>query len=252
MRRRLGTILLLAGGAALVWCLTVLAGSLLYNWYETWRLKKENTRAPHVILIPPPRPHEVIGHLEIPRLHISAVVLEGDDDSDLRYGAGHVPGTALPDQTGNVGIAGHRDTFFRPLRHIEPHDDITFTTPGGAHRYTVESTEIVKPADVRVLAASRSPELTLITCYPFYFVGPAPLRFVVHARRADSADPVQPAAQETDGAITDPGIRSKHAEPHPIGRANLPDHRVPTRRSSHSWRAGIQSRSQPVPPTTQL
>ena len=119
MRRRLSTILLLSGGAALVWCLTVLAGGLLYNWYETWRLKKENTGAPHVILIPPPRPHEVIGHLEIPRLHISTVVLEGDDDSDLRYGAGHVPGTALPDQTGNVGIAGHRDTFFRPLRHIE-------------------------------------------------------------------------------------------------------------------------------------
>lgn len=182
MRLRAGTILILAGSAALVWCLTVLGGAALYNYFASRNLARTSVSsvhpAPHK-----PQPYEVVGRLEIPRLHLSTVVLEGDDDHALRYGAGHVPYTALPDQAGNVGIAAHRDTIFRPLRHIAADDRITLTTPDGVFNYVVQSTELVSPKDVHVLDPSRDPELTLITCYPFYYIGPAPKRFIVHARR---------------------------------------------------------------------
>src|SRR5260370_589049 len=96
---------------------------------------------------------------------------------------GHIPGTAVPGQTGNVGISGHRDTFFRPLRNIRQNDTITVTTLVGEYRYRVVSTKIVGPSDVAVLGRSGKEILTLVTCYPFYFVGSAPDRFVVRAER---------------------------------------------------------------------
>ncbi len=180
MRRRIGNVFLLAGGAALVWCLTALVGAALFQWYQGRKLVQSVAvrKAPHV-----PAMHEVIGRLEIPRLHLSTVVLEGDDTGVLRFGAGHVPGTAFPFQTGNFSVAAHRDSYFRPLRKIRPQDRIELTTPEGLYIYAVESTEIVKPDDTRVLNAHGGQELTLITCYPFYYVGSAPLRFIVHARR---------------------------------------------------------------------
>lgn len=189
MRRRIGIVLLLAGSAALVWCLTVLGGAALYQKFANWRLNRtiqtaasEPAASPEASH-PAPKLYDLVGRLEIPRLHISTVILEGDDEHCLRYGAGHVPGTSLPYQAGNVAIAAHRDTFFRPLRKIEPLDRIRLTTPGGSYDYIVESTEVVPPDDVGVLRSSARSELTLITCYPFYFVGPAPKRFIVHARR---------------------------------------------------------------------
>jgi sortase A len=183
MRLRAGTILILAGSAALVWCLTVLAGAALYDYFSMGHLERTpdtSTRTPQAHKS---KPYDVLGRIEIPRLHLSTVVLEGDDDGALRYGAGHVPSTAFPGETGNVGIAAHRDTFFRPLRHIAAQDRITLTTSEGVYNYVVESTELVSPKDIRVLDPTRDPELTLITCYPFYFIGPAPKRFIVHARR---------------------------------------------------------------------
>jgi sortase A len=182
MRPRVGTILILAGSAALVWCLTVLAGTALYEYLSRGQLARTSVKSTP-LMVHKPRPYDVVGRIEIPRLHLSTVILEGDDDRALRYGAGHVPSTALPDEPGNVAIAAHRDTFFRPLRHIAPDDRITLSTPDGVFHYVVESTELVGPKDVRVLDPSRDPELTLITCYPFYYVGPAPKRFIVHARR---------------------------------------------------------------------
>ena len=182
MRLRFGTFLILAGSAALVWCLTVLAGTALYDYFAMRRLEHATVSLSGG-LKPHPKPYEVLGRLEIPRLHLSTVILEGDDEHALRLGAGHVPSTALPDQAGNVAIAAHRDTFFRPLRHIAPQDRITLTTPESVFHYAVESTELVSPRDVQVLAPSRDPELTLVTCYPFYYIGPAPQRFIVHARR---------------------------------------------------------------------
>lgn len=124
-----------------------------------------------------------IGSLIIPRLGLSAMVVEGVDDRDLRLGAGHIPGTSLPGQRGNVGIAGHRDTFFRPLRGIRQDDAITLTTLGGVFEYRVVHTEIVNPDDVWVLYPGSSETLTLVTCYPFTYVGPGPQRFIIRAER---------------------------------------------------------------------
>jgi len=194
MRIWLSKALLLAGSAILVWCASVWASAALFEKYESWRW---NTRYPKtsralgapvnetrlVVADTEPNPHDVIGWLDVPRLHISTAVLEGDDDLSLDLGAGHIPGTPMPGAPGNVAIAAHRDSFFRSLGGIEPQDRIRLRTPGGDSEYTVESTRIVRPSNVSVLANSGQPELTLVTHYPFRFVGAAPLRFVVRARR---------------------------------------------------------------------
>jgi sortase A len=124
----------------------------------------------------------LIGKLEIPRLNASVMVLEGAEDPTLRMGAGHVPGTDLPGTTGNVAIAAHRDTFFRPLRKIQDNDLIRITTPDGVFDYAVEWTRIVTPTEIKVLDDTDEPSLTLITCYPFSYIGSAPDRFVVRGR----------------------------------------------------------------------
>ena len=128
-----------------------------------------------------PARSELIGRLEIPRLHLTAMVLEGADSGTLRKAVGHIPGTALPGNTGNVGLAGHRDTFFAMLRDIRQDDAIALETENGTYQYVVESIQIVGPHDVQVLAASNKDALTLVTCYPFFFVGSAPKRFIVRA-----------------------------------------------------------------------
>jgi len=125
----------------------------------------------------------LIGRIEIARLGLSVMVIEGDDGKILRRAAGHVPGTALPGQDGNVAITAHRDTFFRPLRNIQLDDVITLTTLQGEYRYRVVSTEVVNPEDVAVLDPTGGEILTLVTCHPFYFVGAAPNRFIVRAER---------------------------------------------------------------------
>jgi len=125
----------------------------------------------------------LIGRIEIARLGLSVMVVEGDDGKTLRRAAGHVPGTALPGQLGNVGITAHRDTFFRPLRNIQMDDVVTVTTLQGVYHYRVVSTKVVSPQDVEVLDSAGGEVLTLVTCHPFYFVGAAPNRFIVRAER---------------------------------------------------------------------
>jgi sortase A len=125
----------------------------------------------------------LIGRIEIPRLGISVIVMEGVSSKTLRRAVGHIPGTALPGEPGNVGISGHRDTFFRPLRNIRQDDIITLTTLLGEYRYRVVSTKVVGPYDVAVLDPGKNQILTLVTCYPFYLVGSAPDRFIVRAER---------------------------------------------------------------------
>ena len=111
------------------------------------------------------------------------MVTEGIGSTTLRRGIGHIPGTALPGQPGNVGLAGHRDTLFHPLKDLRIEDRIRFSTPRGDFGYEVESLTIVDPDDVGVLAASGENVLTLVTCYPFYYIGPAPKRWIVRARQ---------------------------------------------------------------------
>ncbi len=137
---------------------------------------------------PPATDGSLIGRLTIPRLHLSAMVREGVHETTLSVALGHVPSTAVPGQKGNVAIAGHRDTIFRSLRGIQKYDLIRFETPSsGSFLYEVNSIEIVDPTDVSVLQASPESELTLVTCYPFYYVGAAPKRFIVKAREVDRA-----------------------------------------------------------------
>jgi sortase A len=132
-----------------------------------------------------PRPLQngaLIGRLEIPGAGISAIVAAGTEELTLRRGVGHIDGTALPGESGNVGLAGHRDTVFRGLRGMRPADRIRLVTTDGSFEYAVESLQTVAPDRGDVLEPSTYPTLTLVTCYPFDFIGPAPLRFIVRAR----------------------------------------------------------------------
>lgn len=140
-----------------------------------------------------------IGRLEIPRIGLTAVVAEGDDEKTLTLAVGHLPDTPLPWQEGNSALAGHRDSFFRPLRHIQVGDNIHLTTSRGTLRYRVTRHTVVDPAELWVLNASPTAALTLITCYPFDYVGPAPRRFIVHAERMSIAGDSAPTTA-TEGA----------------------------------------------------
>ena len=129
-----------------------------------------------------PTSRSFVGRIDIPRLNISAIVKEGVDKATLDLAVGHIPNTALPGQVGNVGVAAHRDTLFRNLKDVRRDDKITLTTLDGAYVYRVVSLRIVQPTEVSVLDPSPNEKaLTLVTCYPFYFVGAAPKRFIVRA-----------------------------------------------------------------------
>jgi sortase A len=119
---------------------------------------------------------DLFGRLEIPRLNMSVMVMEGVSNRTLRLGAGHIPGTPL-------GIAAHRDSFFRPLKDIKKGDTIKFATVEGTREYRVTATEIVGPKDTFVLDNQSDDEMTLVTCYPFYYIGSAPKRFIVQAEK---------------------------------------------------------------------
>jgi sortase A len=134
---------------------------------------------------------EPIGWLEIPRIGVSGVVVHGDGETALNVGIAHLPETPLPWGAGNSALAAHRDTFFRPLRHVRPADVLRLTTPHGQFEYRVRETFVVDPEDVWVLGPTLAPTLTLITCYPFNYLGSAPQRFIVRAERVDG----RPAAE---------------------------------------------------------
>lgn len=129
----------------------------------------------------------LLGRIKIPRVGVSAIVLHGVGTTTLRRGVGHIPGTPLPELGGNVGLAAHRDSFFRALKDIRLNDTIELTTLDGTYEYKVEWTKIVLPTETDVLEDEGSPALTLVTCYPFYYVGSAPKRFIVRAHRIEPA-----------------------------------------------------------------
>jgi sortase A len=138
---------------------------------------------------------DVIGEMEIPRLELKVIVVQGESPKVLRRAVGHLPETVLPGESGNVALAGHRDSFFRPLRSIQLGDAITIKTPDAEFEYQVESTEVVSPSDVQVLQPSRENTLTLVTCFPFYYVGSAPKRFIVRARQIGRRPAQSPIAE---------------------------------------------------------
>ena len=131
----------------------------------------------------------LVGMLDVPRLELSTPVVEGDDDGTLERAAGHLPDTPLPWQDGNSAIAAHRDGLFRPLKNVKVGDEIRFRTTEREYRYRVTGTAIVLPNDLTVLKKQPRSTLTLITCYPFRYVGSAPKRFVVHAERVATPKP---------------------------------------------------------------
>jgi sortase A len=191
--RLLERLLLVIAIACLAYYGYVSAETMLYQAYENRELNEilasraparaddaEGTAAARRV----PAPGEVVGRIEIPRLRVSAVVKAGSDARTLQLAVGHIPGTALPGEEGNVGLAGHRDTFFRRLRDIRTDDEIRLATPDGVYAYSVERTLVVEPTDVWVLDPTETPALTLVTCYPFTFVGSAPQRFIVRATAA--------------------------------------------------------------------
>jgi len=171
------------------------------SWFEHHTATKPPTAQEHPSVAPPKPPSiamgDLIGRLTIPRLKLEAMVREGAGATTLDLALGHIPGTALPGQPGNIGVAGHRDSLFRGLGQIHKTDRIEFQTLSGNYEYEVESTSIVKPQKVNVLDPGRYPEITLVTCYPFQYVGSAPDRFIVKARLV-SRDPLaqSPAAPE--------------------------------------------------------
>jgi sortase A len=197
----------LVGVLALSYCATVLLERWLFQAYQTWRFERalnEAQTSARTIQQPAssPLPAQAeadraravsfgidglagspLGRIEISSIGLAAMIMEGIDGRTLRHAVGHVPGTPLPGQQGNVVITGHRDTFFRGLRNIHKDDEITLTTLHGSYRYRVDSTQVVEPKDTEVLDNSVDDILTLVTCYPFYFVGPAPKRFIVRAHR---------------------------------------------------------------------
>jgi sortase A len=134
-----------------------------------------------------------IGLIEIPRLGLSSVVLEGDDTAALLLGVGHLSDTPLPWHGGNTVFAAHRDTFFRPLAHIRKNDVIKFSTADAEFEYVVTELKVVEPTAVEVLKPTTAATLTLITCFPFDYIGPAPQRFIVRAERS-SRSPLEPDA----------------------------------------------------------
>jgi sortase A len=193
--RWLERLLLLVGVVSLGYFAYVTVEARLYQEFENRELDAILASGPPpvattgdvvavVVRRPMPAPGSTVGRIEIPRLGVSAVIRAGVDARTLRLAVGHIPGTALPGEIGNIGLAAHRDTFFRSLEYVEPDDEIRLITPEGTLTFKVERTNVVEPTDTWVLDPTASPTLTLVTCYPFTYIGAAPQRFIVRATAA--------------------------------------------------------------------
>ncbi|MGE5487749.1 MAG: class D sortase [bacterium] len=207
--RALEIALWTASAVALALVVWMMADRTVFQAYKEWvferklgeqgrqgkapgeRSPAEPHRAPWPLPGPAPRlrtlpPESMVGRVEIPRLGMKALILEGTSSRALRRAVGHIEGTSLPGDGGNTGLAGHRDTFFRQLKNINLGDVIRVHTLDGMFDYVVESTGVVAPERIEVLNATASPALTLVTCYPFSYVGSAPNRFIVRARQVNA------------------------------------------------------------------
>jgi len=172
-------VLLVGGVLALVYCGYVVFAAHSYQAIQRSQFESTGKIAEHL----PAIEGNAIGEMEVPRVGLNAVFVQGDSPKILRRAVGHISETALPGEPGNVVLTAHRDTFFRPLRNIRSGDTIELETLDGEFAYQVDWTQVVSPSDVEVLQASGENTLTLVTCFPFYFVGPAPKRFIVRAHQ---------------------------------------------------------------------
>ena len=174
--------------------------------YQAVQMRKfESPASPSTTSTPSPAPRvlaegDMLGELQVPRLRLTTIVVQGDSYATLKRAVGHLADSALPGEWGNVALAGHRDTFFRPLRDIRVGDEIRFKTQQRSFEYRVDSIEVVGPKDVGVLQSSTGHDLTLLTCYPIYYVGPAPKRLIVRAREIEKSSQEQSAGQNTGNA----------------------------------------------------
>lgn len=215
--RGLRVLLIILGIGALGYYGYTVAYQYLYQSYANWVFEQQIAKPPVSIATPrratpssatpnsaTPGPVNgaVLGKVEIGRLNLSAIVRQGVDAKTLSIAVGHVPSTTLPGAPGNFVIAAHRDTLFRALKDIKKDDLVTMQTAAGNYTYQVLATKIVKPTDVTVLqpdggglipaadAGAQPSLLTMITCYPFYYVGSAPKRFIVEAKLVSQSAPV--------------------------------------------------------------
>ena len=217
--RRISDVLLLAGALGVgIWFGSTIAMTVYQRWqsvaFDHQRKAPKPAESPHALPAPAPRVQngDIVGRLSIPRLHVEAMIREGISSPTLAIALGHIPGTALPGRPGNIGVAGHRDTLFRALRDVRKEDEITFETRRATYSYRVESTEIVTPEHVEVLKAGEHPELTLVTCYPFDYIGAAPKRFIVKASLIPTN--AEPAPKSLSDNIAPPALAPKPAERH--------------------------------------
>ena len=180
---------LLAVGLALgLWCGAVLLDAHFVANMRIPDPPKESTPSTGAAAtLPAPVPGSWIARLDAPSVRLSATVLEGSDDGTLARGAGHIEETAFPGQPGNIGIAGHRDTTFRAVRDLHVGDPLELTTSDRVYRYQITRTFIVEPEDVYVLDPGDRDMLTLVTCYPFTYIGHAPHRYIIQAVLVDQS-----------------------------------------------------------------
>jgi len=240
--RRIEYALWIAGALATGFCAGVFLESHIYQALQNRRLEEQlRAQRPKAPVTPPEykrrRPiGSLIGRLEIPRLGFKSIVLEGSDSGTLRVAVGHIPETADPGQKGNFVIGGHRDTFFRPLKGIRDGDDVELVTADGTYRYKVEWTEVINPTETDVLQPTREPALTLVTCYPFHYIGPAPQRFIVRARQVETGagSAVTPASFHLPAprrTVMPRAVKPVQNRGSKLARNNRPDYR-----QSYRWR----------------
>jgi sortase A len=172
------------GGLAVLWVTLVWWHTFAFQRIEAERLA---SFSPTRSATEPLHEGDLFGEISIPRIGLSAIIAQGTDDATLRRAVGHVPGTASPGSPGTVVLAAHRDTFFRPLHRIRVNDLIFLDTEYGKYRYRVVRVFVVSPRQTSVLDSSPASDLTLLTCFPFRFIGPAPDRFVVQAVRINAS-----------------------------------------------------------------
>jgi sortase A len=206
--RSLERALLAAGLALAIWC-----GAVLLDAHFVAQMPLPNppkaaaasapvaSVTPGVVIGLTPIAGSWVARLDAPSVRLSATVLEGSDDATLARGAGHIEDTPFPGQPGNIGIAGHRDTTFRAVRNLHVGDPLELTTSDWIYRYLITKAFIVEPEDVYVLDPGDGPMLTLVTCYPFTYVGHAPHRYILQAALVDQVARIQGAGKAGEAGM---------------------------------------------------